>query len=57
MNKDEKIEELEKAREDVINFWIEQISELKEDLKRAKSKIEKLENNVTNFCKLYDKSI
>lgn len=57
MNKDEKIEELEKAREDVINFWIEQISELKEDLKRAKSKIKKLENSVTNFYKLYDKSI
>ena len=57
MNKDEKIEELEKAKEKVINNWIEQINELKEDLQRAQSEIEKLENNVTNFYKLYDKSI
>lgn len=55
MNKDEKFEELEKAKEEVIIFWLEQINELKKDLQRAQSKIEKLENNFTNFTRVFKK--
>lgn len=54
MNNDE---ELERAKEKVVNNWLEQINELKEDIQRAQSELEKLENDITNFYKLYDKGI